>query len=345
MKTAILGITGYTGLVLARLLAEHPEVNEIIGVSSSRAGDTLLSVDSGLHPRVAQKMRATGGTLIPVSDLPSHAPEVVFSALPHLESARVCADFAGKSIVIDFSADFRLHDHAVFERYYGEKIPRADLLDGAAYGLCEWYAEEIREADIIANPGCYPTATLLPLLPLARRNLIRGTAIVNAASGISGAGRKPKDTSLYCERSENYVAYSAGRGHRHYPEMAEYLRAASTDVDLLFTPHLVAMKRGIGVTTAVAVADGVGEEEIHRALEESYGRASFIRLVGSTIPSTSDVWGSNRCDIGHQIEGSYLLLFSAIDNLMKGASGQAVQNMNLRLGLDETTGLPVHGVL
>ena len=345
MKAAILGVTGYTGMVLARILARHPMVSDIVPVSSSSAGKRLLETDPGLDPSLEAKLESTEGRLVSVEDAARLAPEVVFSALPHMESSRMCASFLPRSVVIDLSADLRLRDRALHRAAYGEEIACPELLQNAVYGLVEWYRDAIRATQLVANPGCYPTASLLPLLPLAREGLVSGTAIINAGSGISGAGRRAATNNLFCERAESFTAYAPGTSHRHWPEIAEQIRGAQSGMDVLFTPHLVPMRRGIAATTVVGLRDGVSSKEVDGVLAAAYGSSVFVRLTGDRIPQTGDVWGSNRCDIGWQREGDHLLVFSAIDNLVKGASGQAVQNMNLRFGLDEAAGLPRHGEL
>jgi N-acetyl-gamma-glutamyl-phosphate reductase len=344
MKAAVLGATGYTGMVLLRLLGEHPEVKEIIAVSSSHAGQPARDVDPGLGQSAAAKMASSGGKLVSVDEAVKAAGgpglDVIFSALPHLKSAEICAPFAGKTVVIDLSADFRLRDPAVFARAYGTPMPRPDLMGKAVYGLAEWHTERIRAADIIAVPGCYPTCTLLPLLPLAKAGLIRGTVVANAISGISGAGRKEKTDLLFVERSENANAYNPGTSHRHAPEISQELTAADGSLSLLFTPHMAPLRRGMVTTTVAELTRPVSAEDIAAAYRAAYGGRPFISLVGSRVPQSRDVRGSNRCDIGWRIEGGHLMLFSAIDNLVKGASGQAVQDMNIRFGIDECAGLP-----
>ena len=352
MKAAILGATGYTGLILLRLLRGHPEVREIIAVSSSRPGAKVRSVDPGLPPDIEEKMASSKGALVPLADAiraaESGSLDVVFSALPHLKSAELCAPLFGKTVVIDLSADFRLRDPAVFLRTYGVAVPKPELLGAAVYGLSEWHADAIRKADIIANPGCYPTATLLPLLPLAREGLLQGTVIVNAISGISGAGRKEKVDLLFCERSENANAYNPGLSHRHAPEIAQELTGTDAALSLLFTPHMAPLRRGMAVSTVAALARqpaATGPDSIEGIYEKHYGGRPFICLAGGRIPQTRELWGSNRCDIGWKMEGRHVMLFSAIDNLVKGASGQAVQNMNIRFGIAEAAGLPLGGEL
>jgi N-acetyl-gamma-glutamyl-phosphate reductase len=358
MRTAVLGATGYTGLVLLRILAEHPQVKEIVAVSSSQPGASVRALDPGLPSGIEDRMpgaHGAHGTLSTLADAVrlagQGALDVVFSCLPHQKSAEMCAPFVGKAVVIDLSADFRLHDAA----------PKN--LPGAVYGLAEWHTDAIRGAAIIANPGCYPTATLLPLLPLAQAGLIEGAIIVNAISGISGAGKKEKADLLYCERSENANAYSPGTAHRHVPEIVQELEAAYGQAahgqaahgqaahgprGLLFTPHLAPLRRGMAVTTVVQLAREPapsGPGSIDAILRDRYAGRPFISLAGSRIPQTREVWGSNRCDIGWKREGRHLMLFSVIDNLVKGASGQAVQNMNLRFGLPEDSGLRTGGEL
>jgi N-acetyl-gamma-glutamyl-phosphate reductase len=348
MKAAVLGATGYAGRVLLRILAEHPEVRSILAVSSSREGAPVRTVDPGLPSTIEEKIPA--GTLCGVAEALRAADrkelDVVFSALPHLKSAEVCAPLFAKTVVIDLSADFRIHDPAVFQSAYGAPVPRPDLLKRAVYGLAEWHTEAMRGADIIAAPGCYPTATLLPLLPLARAGLLQGTIIANAISGISGAGRKEKMDLLYCERSENVNAYNPGTSHRHAPEITQELLLAHDSLSLLFTPHMAPLRRGMAVTTVVELAGDPptsGPGSIEETLKAAYEARPCIGLTGSRVPQTAEVWGSNRCDIGWRREGRHLMLFSVIDNLVKGASGQAVQDMNIRFGIPETTGLRIGG--
>jgi N-acetyl-gamma-glutamyl-phosphate reductase len=340
MKVAVLGSTGYTGMVLLRILSDHPQVATVLPSSSSRAGSTLRDLDPGLGAALKAK---SDGVFVDIDTVLKASVDVVFSALPHLTSARVCEPFFESTVVIDLSADFRVPDAGLFSRAYGEPPPREDLHLKACYGLSEWYAKEIREADIIGNPGCYPTATLLPLLPLARKGLIQGKVVVNAMSGISGAGRKESINMLFHERSENVNAYNPGTGHRHWSEIQYHLSRSGKQFPLLFTPHLVPIKQGIAVTTSCTLRDGVTEDAVASAFKETYGTRPFVRLLGDKIPETRWVRNSNRCDIGWHVEDGELLLFSAIDNLVKGASGQAVQNMNLRFGFDETEGLRTYG--
>lgn len=351
MKAVILGATGYTGMILMKLLAEHPRVDTIIPVSSSKTGDSIFSTDprlgraSKLSSSIRRKTEPTDSLMVSVEIAKGLHPDVVFSALPHLASAEICSAFAGDSVIVDLSADFRLKDAAVFTRAYGTAPARPDLGKNAVYGLCEIYRKEIEKTDIIANPGCYPTASILPLYPLARKGLLKGNIIINALSGISGAGRKEAMHLLFCERTENTCAYAPGKSHRHCAEIEQEVLPFMGGGDLFFTPHLVPLKRGMEVTTAVSVKPGTGENTIRDCLEEYYRETSFVEVRGERIPETRDVWGTNRCDIGWHLSGNTLFLFSVIDNLVKGASGQAVQNMNIRFGFEETDGLTIHGEL
>jgi len=345
MKAAILGTTGYTGMVLSRILADHSEVTEVLPGSSSQAGEKLEVVDPGLGTALSEKSRNTGGKLLSVEQIVREKPDVVFSALPHLTSAEVCAPFFGTSVVVDLSADFRIRDAGLFRKAYKEEPPRPELLEKAVYGLCEIYRSEIKRSDLIANPGCYPTATLLPVLPLARAGAIRGRVLVNALSGISGAGRKTSANYLYVERDENSGAYNPGSTHRHHAEMAEQIHRADRALDLLFTPHLVPLSRGMAATIAVELVKELDDAAIEKIYRDAYDGCPFVRITPGRIPQTKDVLASNRCDLSWHREGGILMLFSVIDNLGKGASGQAVQNMNIRFGFPETSGLRTYGEL
>lgn len=340
MKVAVIGATGYTGMVLLRLLENHPEVTQIVAVSSSKPGEALVSEDPGLGP-LSAKYHDTEGRFATVEEAALLAPDVVFAALPHLASATVCGPFFGKSVVIDLSADFRIKDRAVFAQAYGQEPPRPDLLERAVYGLAEWHTESIRKADLIANPGCYTTCSLLPLLPLYRAGVVEGRAVVNALSGISGAGKKAELKYLLTERAESVQLYSPGRKHRHTQEIETELRFVAPGAKVLFNPHLVPMKRGMESTIVVDLAAGKALSDAEKVWAESYGGRPFARHVGTRIPASSEVWGSNRCDWAAVQDGDSLIVSSVLDNLVKGASGQAVQNMNLRFGFAETAGLSV----
>ncbi len=305
MKAAVLGATGYTGQVLLRILAEHPEVSTILAASSSQAGTRVRAADPGLPSSIEEKV--PGGVLVSPRDAAAAVDkggvDVVFSALPHLKSAELCAPMLGHAVVVDLSADFRLRDPAVFQKAYGVPVPRPDLLSRAAYGLAEWHTEEIKQADLIANPGCYPTATLLPLLPLARAGILKGTAIANAISGISGAGRKEKVDLLYVERSENVNAYNPGTSHRHAPEIAQELLSADGSLGLLFTPHMAPLRRGMAVTTVVELAQEPapsGPASIGAILAAAYSGRPVRCLVPR--PCAADPRGVGLQPLRHRLE-------------------------------------------
>ena len=346
MKAIVLGSTGYTGMMLLRILAEHPDIEAIIPVSHSSAGKPVRELDPGLGPRVERLLAGTGGRLAAIADIDPGSADVVFSALPHGAAAAIIGPLAGRVPVIDLSADFRITDAARYRTIYGAEHPHPELLSRAVYGLSEWRRAEIATADIIACPGCYPTATLLPLLPFA--DIVRSPAVVNALSGISGAGRKEEKNLLFNERSENMNAYNPGRSHRHVPEIEQALAAAGTGrqdggLTILFTPHLVPVKQGMITTIVAELTEPLSQEEAERRLASAYEGSPFVGISPRGIPQSRDVRNSNRCDLGVRVHGSHLQLFSAQDNLYKGASGQAVQNMNIRLRLPEDAGLRGHG--
>jgi N-acetyl-gamma-glutamyl-phosphate reductase len=257
-------------------------VSVVITVSSSKAGDALAVIDPG-SPRVTRS-DITGGKLVSVDDAAAMKPDVVFAALPHLESARICKPFFGKSIVIDLSADFRIRNREVFRKAYGEEPPRPDILPQAVYGLCEVYRGSIRKADIIANPGCYPTATLLPLIPILRSFPVENLITVNALSGISGAGKKAKIDNLFCERAENTCAYSPGKTHRHSVEIEQELVTMVPEVNLLFTPHLVPLKRGMNSPTVITLKEATEKNAILSCLKDFYADSAFVQVVHPRIP-------------------------------------------------------------
>jgi N-acetyl-gamma-glutamyl-phosphate reductase len=343
MKVCVLGATGYAGASLLRILAEHSEIDEILAVSGSVQGTKVLDHDPALTPRIVEKMQPTNARFVDTTYAAGANCDAVFSALPHLESAKICEPFFGRSVVLDLSADLRIQDPAHFEASYATAPPRPDLLGTAVYGLSEIYHEQIKSADIIAVPGCYPTATLLPLIPPAAAGLVRGTAVVNALSGISGAGRKAKTELLYVERTENLAPYLPGATHRHWGEIKQGLDRSGTELDLVFTPHMVPLKQGMLITTVIDLSPGSSADAVRDSLEQTYAGSPCVQLLSHSLPETRMVRGTNRCVIALQEDRGRLMLFSAIDNLIKGAAGQAVQNMNIRFGFPETCGLPLSG--
>jgi N-acetyl-gamma-glutamyl-phosphate reductase len=250
--------------------------------------------------------------------------------------------------VVDLSADFRLDDAGVYAEWYGCGHTAAALLPESTYGLTEWHRDRIAASRLVANPGCYPTAALLALLPLVKRGLVEdGQIVVDAKSGVSGAGRKPKQSTLYTEANEGLTPYLAGR-HRHIPEIQQELgKAAGRGVRLTFTPHLVPLGRGLLETVYVGLTAEAGLAEVEKAFREDYGDEQFVRVSPrGALPSVQDVAGSNLCRIGFtdDPQGGRVILVSVIDNLIKGASGQALQNLNLMLGFPEATGLEAPGL-
>jgi N-acetyl-gamma-glutamyl-phosphate reductase len=334
IAAGVFGATGYTGHELIQLLSGHPEVEIAFATSRSSAGQRL----SDLYPSPL--------------DVPLVAPEevdvgmadVAFFCLPHGESMEaVSAACRAGARCIDLSADFRLRDVAVYERWYKLGHVAPELLPGAVYGLSEVYREQVAAADLVANPGCYPTGVLLALYPLARAGHVRGgRVIVDSKSGVSGAGRTLRVGSLFCEVSENFSPYSIGRAHRHLPEMEQELAAWGAEVRVTFSPHLLPVVRGILSTIYLTLEDGWSAERLLALYREAYAGEPFVHVLPlGQQASLAYVNHTNRCALSFaEAGGNDFIVVSAIDNLIKGASGQAVQNMNLMFGLDETIGLP-----
>lgn len=335
MRAAIIGATGYTGLELIRILSRHPDV-EISALTSERyvgqRYDQVYPAVTGISGRVLEHL-----------DPDAIAPraDIVFTAVPHREAMRVVPAFLKKKKkVIDLSADFRLTDRDTYEAWY-ETHTAPELLTTAVYGLPEVNRSRIKKARLVANPGCYPTSIILPLAPLLAADLIDTADIIaDAKSGVSGAGRALKTASLFCEASESFKAYGILK-HRHQPEIDEQLTAlAGRNVAITFAPHLLPMNRGMLSTIYVSLKRPLTGATLHDRLTVHYKKEPFVRILPEgTLPQTGWVRGSNYCDIGFALSGKRLVLVSAIDNLVKGASGQAVQNMNLMMGFRETTAI------
>jgi N-acetyl-gamma-glutamyl-phosphate reductase len=339
IATAILGATGYTGAELIRLIDAHPNLRiEHLG-AHSQAGKLVSEVLPGISGDVSAMTLAAADT-----PLPSQI-ELVFTALPHgaaAESVKSALDAGCR--VVDLSADFRHQDAAIYHQAYGQPHPFPDLLSEAVFGLSEWARDVVTGARLVANPGCYPTCTLLPLLPLLRAGVLDTThIIVDAKSGTSGAGRSAKTELLFCDANEGVRAYGLPR-HRHAWEMEEWADAyTGQSIHVDFVPHILPMTRGMLATLHLR---GTAPESWHGLLTEAYSSEAFVRVLPpGVLPSTKGVSGSNRCDIGIAVTGSEsAVVISCIDNLLKGASGQAVQNANIMLGLDEALGLSAQAV-
>ncbi len=338
IKAGIIGSTGYAGAELVRLLVQHPEAEICWCGSRSYIGEEFSSVYRNLFRIVDSKCLDDN-----MEEL-AEETDVIFTATPQGFCASMMNDsILSKTKIIDLSADFRLKDVAVYEKWYKIEHKCPQYLPEAVYGLCEINREQIRKTRLLANPGCYTTCSILTLYPLVKEGLIDpSTIIIDAKSGTSGAGRGAKVTNLYCEVNENIKAYGVTT-HRHTPEIEEQLSYACRKPVLLnFTPHLVPMNRGILVTAYASLAGDVSAEAVQAAYEKYYGEEFFIRLLGPGVcPETRWVEGSNFVDIGFQPDPRThrIVAMGALDNLVKGAAGQALQNMNLMFGLPENTGL------
>jgi len=341
IKTAIVGASGYSGMELLRLLLGHPGVELTAVTSRQEAGKALGEV----FPRFRKAPGADLTFIEPDPDaIAATGAQVAFLALPHGVAAEIARALLARGLrVLDLSADFRLRDAAVYEEFYGHTHPAPDLLAQAVYGLPEYRTEQIRAASLIASPGCYPTSILLPLLPLLGGNLIDSTTIVaNSMSGVSGAGRKPDLTLLFCECNESARAYGIPK-HRHLSEIEQELSlAAGAKVVISFLPHLIPVNAGIATTTTAKLREGVAPEAVGQALEQAYQDQPFVRLLGQGgCADTKNVTRTNFIDIGwqHDPRTGRVILMSAEDNLGKGAGGQAVQSFNLMFGFPATDGL------
>lgn len=336
IRVGVVGATGYAGAELVRILSGHPEVTLSCLTSRQYAGQRFDAVYPALKGWVDLTLESYDQV-----DLADQV-DVVFTALPHkLPMAIVPELLNGGVKVVDLSADFRFKERTAYESHY-QPHSAPELLETAVYGLCEVYTEQIEQAQLVGNPGCYPTSVLLPLVPLIRAGLIEtDNLIADAKSGVSGAGRGASLTTHYCQVNESFKAYKVG-GHRHTPEMAAILlEAAGQAVDLTFVPHLVPMSRGMETTIYTKAKQGVVPSDIRSCLQSFYLGRPFVRLSEERAPDTLNVKGTNCCDIGFVMHphNRQLVIMSAIDNLVKGAAGQAVQNMNIMFGFEEGAGL------
>lgn len=336
MKAAVIGSTGYGGIECLRILQGHPEFEEIFLVSSSQAGKPLNSS----FPHVSHLEKE----YLPfaVEQIAELADFIFFATPPGISSQYTPLFLEQGKIVVDLSGDFRLKDPKIYEEWYRKPAADPTYLRQAVYGLSEWFSDEIKTAQLISNPGCYPTATLLALLPLLKEKWIDpASVIVDAKSGVTGAGRKAQQSALYSEINENLRPYKIDR-HQHIPEIEQIAgNYAETDVTVQFTPHLIPMNRGILVTIYAEPLNKYTKEEALQLYHEKYDSHPFVRILDQGWPETKAVQGSNFCDIGINVDGrtGRIVILAAIDNLMKGAAGQAVQNANIRMGCPVTTGL------
>jgi len=336
---AILGATGYTGAELIRFIEAHPYFDIAHLAAHSQAGKLVNEVLPGISGAVS------GMTLAAADDALPAEVELVFTALPHgaaAKSVKAALD-AGKRVV-DLSADFRHQNPDIYKTAYGLAHPHPELFAGAVYGLCEHARADVAKANIVANPGCYPTSTLLPLIPLLKAGVLADMPIiVDSKSGTSGAGRSAKTDLLYCEINESVKAYGLPR-HRHAWEMEEWGEGfGGKKIRIRFVPHILPMTRGMLTTLHLS---GKNLDTWHQLLSKAYADESFVRVLPEgVLPSTAGVRGSNRCDIGVVVTGKdEAVVVSCIDNLVKGAAGQALQNANIMFGLDESLGLSEHAI-
>ena len=332
IDVGVFGSTGYTGAELIRLLTRHERIRLRFATSVSQAGQSLADVFPG-----APAVKLTSPAEAPLGEI-----DVAFLCLPHSQSALVAVDaLQAGSRVIDLSADFRLRDPDTYQQWYGVPHPAPSLLSEAVYGLSEIARDALPDARLVANPGCYPTAVLLGLYPLMSNEVVDGTVIVDAKSGVSGAGRKPNLGTHFVEVADNLKPYNIGRTHRHLPEMEQMLSSWSEDSPkLIFSPHLLALPRGLLTTIYVPTRSRWNLAQLHVLLSVSYADEPFIEILPIGEPATlRHVNHTNRCAIGLAYADGIAIITVAIDNLLKGASGQALQNMNIMFGLNETAGL------
>lgn len=337
IAVGLVGATGYTGLEVARLLTSHPEASVVAATARADAGKRIDEV----HPSLAGRTELTLETL-DAADLARRC-DVVMCCLPHGASAKTVRELVEAGTrVIDFSADFRLSSLAVYEKWYQVEHPWPERVGKTVYGMPEFFADEIASADVVANPGCYPTSAIMPLAPLLESEAIEpNDIIVDSKTGVSGGGRSLKIPMLYSEANESIAAYAVGC-HRHQPEIEDLVGRISGKVnEVIFTPHLTPMDRGILSTIYVRPTSGDPNDAAERVTEtwrQRYAKCPFVSVVDH-LPATKHVLMTNRVQMTVRAAGKRLILLCAIDNLSKGASGAAVQNMNVMFGLDQTCGL------
>lgn len=339
MIAGIVGATGYGGMELFRLLKTHPHITSIQLYSSSQAGEDFESI----YPQVESGERHRLRDVDP--EVMKEECDVIFLATPSGVSGQLTPHLhGGKSKVIDVSGDLRLKQPEQYKDWYKKEPAPIEVLNEAVYGLPEWNQEEIRQADIIANPGCYPTATLLGLAPAVSRQLVKpDSIIVDAKSGVSGAGKNPNPLTHFAHAQENFQIYKVNQ-HQHIPEVEQQLRRWDESSEAItFSTHLVPMRRGIMSTIYFSLKEEASTEDLLQLYSDDYAAHPYVRVrKEGQFPCTKDVYQTNYCDIGLTVDRrtKRVTVVSVIDNLMKGAASQAVQNMNLVFGLEETAGLP-----
>jgi len=337
MRASVIGATGYAGAELLRLLEEHPEAEIVHITSESSTGENIVA----MYPHLSKRIEKELGSLQEIEQIAADS-DVLFIALPHGHAMKIGKALrGGRTKIVDLGGDYRFRDYKVFEQWY--KVKHEDPEAHAVYGLTELYREDVKKAWLVANPGCYTTCSILALVPLFKAGLIETkNVIVDAKSGTSGAGRSLKAGSLYCQVNENFKAYGVTT-HRHTPEIEQiYSEFAGEDVIIQFTPHLLPVDRGILATCYANLKDGVTAEEVTAAFEAMYKDEFFIRLRGlGACPELKNVRASNYVDLGWLVDKrtNRVIVMSCLDNLVKGAAGQAVQNMNVMFGLPENEGL------
>lgn len=338
IKAGIIGSTGYAGVELVRLLTQHKEAEVVWYGSRSYIDKKYYEVFQNMFQIVDDKC------LDDNMDELAKQVDVIFTATPQgLCASLVNEDILSKVKIIDLSADFRIKDVSVYEKWYGIEHKSPQFIDEAVYGLCEINRDKVKNARLIANPGCYPTCSTLSIYPMVKEGLVDvSSIIIDAKSGTSGAGRGAKVNNLFCEVNENIKAYGVAT-HRHTPEIEEQLSyAAGEQVLINFTPHLIPMQRGILVTAYANLKKKVSYEEVKAAYDKYYANEKFVRVLDKdVVPETRWVEGSNYVDVNFKVDErtGRVIMMGAMDNLIKGAAGQAVQNMNLMFGLEESMGL------
>lgn len=335
-RIGVLGASGYTGSEIVRLLANHPYFDITLMTADRKAGQSIASTFPHLETQHLPDMVA-------IKDADFAGVDAVFCCLPHGTTQEIIKALPQQLKIVDLSADFRLQNIDEYEKWYGQPHRAHELQRDAVYGLTELYRGKIKDARLVANPGCYPTSIQLPLIPLIKAKLIRTqNIIIDSKSGVSGAGRSAKEANLYTEVAEGIHCYGI-TNHRHVPEIEQGLsEAANSEVTVSFTPHLMPMSRGMQSTIYVELAPGASVEDLHHHLSSFYENEEFVIILkDKEVPHTRHVRGSNYCRVNvfqDRIPGRAIIV-SVIDNLVKGASGQALQNLNLMTGIPENTGL------